>query len=168
MKVLIAYFSRRGENYAVGNIKEGNAEHIAKVIREDTGGDLFEILPTKPYSKDYKTCTEEALMEKNEDARPEIKNDLSSIDGYDVIFLCYPNWWGSYPRPVATFLSHHDFTGKTILPMCTHEGSGMGESEEELKKTLKTAYLKKGLAIKGTLAHKSNERILQWIKKEIG
>ena len=165
MKSLIVYFSRRGENYLVGNIKEGNAEHIAKEIANITGGDIFEIEPIKNYSSNYKKCTEEALDELHKNEMPELKTHLKSIEQYDVIYLCYPNWWGSYPRPMATFLSEHNFDKKIIMPMCTHECSGMGTSENELKRTLKGAIIKPGLAIRGIEAHKSTEKIKNWIKK---
>ena len=165
MKSLVVYFSRRGENYAVGNIKEGNAEHIAKVIQKLTDADIYEIEPMKEYSKDYMRCTEEAKYELRNQARPEFKNPLSSIDKYDTIYLCYPNWWGTYPRVVATFLEKYDFSGKTIKPMCTHEGSGMGSSERELKQMLPNSIIKLGLAIKGTNAHSSNNQIERWINE---
>lgn len=165
MKTLVVYYSRRGQNYAVGNIAEGNAEHIAKVIQRLTGADIYEIEPVNDYSKDYMTCTEEAMAELRSQARPEYKNPLVSIDEYDLIYLCYPNWWGTYPRIVASFLDKYDFSGKTIKPMCTHEGSGMGGSEAELKRTLKTATVKPGLAIKGTNARSSDSQIERWIKQ---
>ncbi len=163
MKTLVVYFSRRGENWAVGNIKEGNAEHIAKVIQKLTGADIFEIEPIKEYSKDYMKCTEEAMAELKSQARPVFKNKLSSIDEYDTIYLCYPNWWGSYPRIVASFLDSYNFDNKTIKPMCTHEGSGMGSSERELKNTLKNSNILSGLSIKGTNAHTSDDQIERWI-----
>lgn len=165
MKTLIVFYSRRGENYAVGNIKEGNAEHIAKVIQKLTGGDLFEIEPINDYSKDYTTCTKEAMAELNRQARPEFKNPLSNIDEYDIIYLCYPNLWGTYLRVVATFLDQYHFDGKVIKPMCTHEGSGMGSSERELGNTLKNATIKPGLAIKGSNAHSSDIQIEKWINE---
>lgn len=165
MKSLTVYYSRRGENYAVGNIKEGNAEHIAKVIQSLTGSDLYEIVPVKDYSKDYTTCTEEAMEEVRSHARPAFRNPLENLDDYDVIYLCYPIWWGSYPRVVASFLDKYDFNGKIIKPMATHEGSGMGSSERELKNTLKGAVIKPGLAIKGTNAHISERRIAEWVKE---
>ena len=165
MKSLVVYYSRRGENYAVGNIKEGNAEHIAKVIQRLTGADIFEIEPLKEYSKDYMACTEEAMAELRAQARPEFNKPLSSLDEYDTIYLCYPNWWGTYPRVVATFLEKYDFNGKVIKPMCTHEGSGMGSSERELKQMLPNATIKSGLAIKGTNAHASDSQIERWIKE---
>ena len=165
MKSLVVYFSRRGENYAVGNIKEGNAEHIAKVIQKLTGADIYEIEPVKTYSKNYIECTEEAKDEIRNQERPEFKNPISSIDEYDIIYLCYPNWWGTYPRVVATFLEKYDFTGKIIKPMCTHEGSGMGSSESELRSTLPSGNVKKGLAIRGINAHISDKEIERWINE---
>lgn len=165
MKSLVVYYSRRGENYNVGNIKEGNAEHIAKVIQKITGADIYEIEPVKEYSKDYMRCTEESKDELRNQERPEFKNPISSIAEYDTIYLCYPNWWGTFPRIVATFLERYDFSGKTIKPMCTHEGSGMGRSESELKSTLSTSTIKPGLAIKGTNAHNSDKRIEEWINE---
>ena len=165
MKSLVVYYSRRGENYAVGNIKVGNAEHIAKVIQQLTGSDIYEIEPVKDYSEDYTTCTEEAMSELRAQARPAFKSPLESIAEYDVIYLCYPNWWGTYPRVVASFLERYDFTGKIIKPMCTHEGSAMGGSESELKRTLTSATIKKGLAIKGTNAHRSDDLIKRWINE---
>ena len=163
MKSLVVYYSRRGENWAVGNIKEGNAEHIAKVIQKYTNSDIYELVPDREYAKDYMKCTEEAMQELRAQARPTFKNPLDNIDGYDTIYLCYPNWWGTYPRVIASFLDKYDFTGKTIKPMCTHEGSGMGSSERELKNTLKNANIKAGLAIKGTNAHTSDSQIEKWV-----
>ena len=165
MKQLIVYFSRRGENYAVGNIPEGNAEHIAKVIQMMTGGDIFEIETERPYSEDYRTCTKEALEELQSNARPALKKDIDNVGRYDVIYLCYPNWWGTYPRAVATFLDHHDFSNKIIMAMCTHEGNEMGESEEELRKTLPHSIVKQGLAIKGTNARNSDTQIERWLRE---
>ena len=165
MKALIVYYSRRGENYAVGNIAEGNAEHIAKVIQKLTGGDIYSIDPMHEYSADYMTCTEEAMRELKAQARPEFKNPLSSIDDYDTVYLCYPNWWGTYPRVVASFIDRYDWNGKIVKPMCTHEGSAMGSSEAELRRTLKGAIVKPGLAIKGTNARSSDRQIERWINE---
>ena len=165
MKSLVVFYSRRGENYAVGNIKEGNAEHIAKVIQKITNSDIYEIEPVREYSKDYKRCTEEAKDELRNQSRPDFKNPILTVNEYETIYLCYPNWWGTYPRVVATFLEKYDFSGKTIKPMCTHEGSGMGSSERELKQTLPNAIIKSGLAIKGTNSHLSDSQIEKWISE---
>ena len=165
MKNLVVYYSRRGENYAVGNIEEGNAEHIAKIIQNYTNADIFELTPTKDYPIDYMETTEVAMQELKSQARPEFKNPLKSIDEYDIIYLCYPNWWGTYPRIVATFLDNYNLSGKIIKPMCTHEGSGMGSSERELQSSLIGAIVKPGLAIKGTNAHSSDRQIEKWVKE---
>ena len=148
--VLIAYFSRAGNNYVNGqivNLLVGNTEYAAKMIQGMTGGELFVINPIHTYSEDYTTCTEEAKQELQADARPKLMDSLKSIDEFETIVLCYPNWWGTMPMPVWTFLEGHDFSGKTILPICTHEGGGMGASERDIKKLCAHATIGKGLAI---------------------
>ena len=165
MKSLIVYYSRRGENYGVGNIKEGNAEHIAKVIQKFTGADIYEIIPVKDYPSSYMQTTEIAKEELKKQVRPDFKDPLDSIDQYDTIYLCYPNWWGRYPRVIATFLEKYDFSNKTIKPMCTHEGSGLASSVMELKDSLPNSIVKPGLAIKGTEARNSDERIKKWVEE---
>lgn len=134
-KILIAYFSRKGKNYVGGNIVDlpiGNTEVAAKIIEKLTGGDLFMINPLKKYSPDYNTCTDEAKDELHRNERPELSSCPESLDDYGTIILGYPNWWGTMPMPVWTFLEKYDFSGKTILPVCTHEGSGMGRSEADI------------------------------------
>jgi len=166
--ILIAYFSRSGNNYVNGgiiNLPEGNTEIAAKKIKEITGGELFKINPVKNYSDDYNTCTEEAKRELRENVRPELAEKLDSLDGYDTIILGYPNWWGTMPMPVWTFLESNDFSGKTILPLCTHEGSGMGSSERDIKKLCPDAKLQKGLAIRGGSVKNAGKDIEAWLKK---
>ena len=151
-KTLIVYYSRRGENYWNGSIKKlakGNTEVVAEMIAGLTGGDLFEIDTVKPYSEDYTTCTQEARRELDNNARPELKSYPDSLDEYDTIFVGYPNWWGTMPMAMFTFLEHYDLSGKRIFPFCTNEGSGMGVSERDLKKVCKGATVGKGLAIRG-------------------
>lgn len=165
MDKLVVFFSRRGENYAVGNLTEGNAEHIANVIEKIAGADIYEIKPVLSYSNSYKECVQQAVAEFKSNARPEISNPIGSLDGYKTIYLCYPNWCGSFPRIVATFLQSHDLSGKTIYPMCTNEGSGMGRSVEELKRLAPNSVIKDGLSIRGTLAHSSDQLIREWLEK---
>ena len=136
-KTLIVYYSRKGENYWNGSIKNltrGNTEIVAEMIAEMTGADLFQVETVKTYDADYYTCIEEAKAELREGARPELKSYMDSLDGYDTIFVGYPNWWGTMPMAMFTFLEHYDLSGKRILPFCTNEGSGMGSSERDLKK----------------------------------
>ena len=170
-KVLIAYYSRRGENYVNGSIKNlklGNTEVVAgkiKALLPDA--DVFQIDTTYEYSKDYMTCIEEAKQELHDQVRPEVKNPLESIDQYETIILGYPNWWGTMPMVVYTFLESYDFTGKTIIPFCTNEGSGMGSSERELKKICKGAAVASGLSIHGAEAAQSESKVAAWAKKNV-
>jgi flavodoxin len=167
-KILIAYFSRPGNNYVAGRITHfpvGNTEIAAKKLQDRTGGSLYKINPANPYSEDYHTCTEEAKKEISANARPKLSEYLDSIDGYDTIILAYPNWWGTMPMPVWTFLEQYDFSGKTILPLCTNEGSGMGKSESDIKKLCHGAAIKLGLAIRGSGVDHADRELENWIQK---
>jgi flavodoxin len=167
-KNLIVYFSRNGNNYINGSIKNlsiGNTEIAAKMIQEITGGDLFQIKPVKEYNSDYHICTEEAKRDLRANARPEFKNALENIAEYDTIYLGYPNYWGTMPMHVLTFLEKYDFTEKTIKPFCTHEGSGLGHSEKDIAKLCPQATLLKGLAIHGTRVNEAKKDIANWLDK---
>ena len=154
-KVLVAYFSRTGENYSVGNITKGNTQIVAEMIAGETGGDLFHIEPAVDYPDNYDDCVNLAKQELNSKARPTVKGDVRTED-YDVIFIGYPNWWGDMPMPVYTFLEKHNWQGKTIVPFCTHEGSGLGSTAGKLQSACKGAKVLQGLAIYGHTAQ--NER----------
>ncbi len=165
--VLIAYFSRPGNNYVSGqivNLSVGNTEVAAKKIQEMTSGELFKINQVHKYSDNYNICTDEAKQELRANARPELADSLDSIDGFETIILGYPNWWSTMPMPVWTFLESHDFSGKTILPLCTHEGSGMGSSERDIKKLCPDAKVVKGLAIQGGSVKNSGKNIEVWLR----
>ena len=167
-KTLIVYYSRTGENYVNGSIRnltKGNTEIVAEMIAELTGGDLFEIDTVKPYATDYYDCIDEAKTELQQNARPELKAYPDSLDGYDTIFVGYPNWWGTMPMAMFTFLEHFNLTGKRILPFCTNEGSGMGSSERDLKKICKEAKVENGLSIHGAEAANSRSKVEAWVRK---
>ena len=152
---LIAYFSRADENYTsdgIKNLSVGNTEVVANIIHDLTGADLFKIKPVKSYPKDYHETTHLAQIELNNNARPAIKNKLTNTEEYDIIYLGYPNWWGTMSMIVLTFLESINLTGKIIKPFCTHEGSGMGNSESNLKSYFPDAIIKKGLPIRGLIA----------------
>ena len=166
--VLTVYYSRKGENYFGGSIRsiaKGNTEKVAEYIQKAVGGDLFELETVREYAKDYHECTEEAMAEKKSNARPALKKLPESIDQYDTIFLGYPNWWGTCPMCVFTFLEHYDLAGKRIVPFCTNEGSGMGGSEKHLKKICPGAKLEKGLSITGNRAAQSKDKAQAWARK---
>ncbi|GKU24257.1 flavodoxin [Clostridium folliculivorans] len=167
-KSLIAYFTREGNNYVSGNIinlSVGNTEVAAKMLQKITEADLFRIEAVKPYPKDYTECTEVAKKELQQSARPDLASMVDDIDSYDVIFLGYPNWWGTFPMPIFTFLETYDLSRKKIIPFCTHEGSGMGRSESDIKKLYPGAKVEKGLAIKGSSVKGAEKEISKWAQK---
>lgn len=170
-KILITYFSRKGANYVNGsiiNLLVGNTETAAKMIQESAGGDLFEIKTVKTYPNDYTETTKVAQIEQRQNARPELAAHVENMDEYDTIILGYPNWWGTMPMAVFTFLEEYDFTGKTILPFCTHEGSGMGHSESDIKKLCPGAKVEKGLPIRGSSVKGAEKEISKWVEKVSG
>ena len=165
-KKLIVFYSRADENYLNGiikNLEVGNTEIAAGIIKKLTGADMFKIEQSKPYSADYNECIEQARSDKNSNARPELSKCPESIDGYDEIYLGYPNYWGTMPMAMFTFLEKFDFGGKVIKPFCTHEGSGLGASVADIKRLCPNAVVEKGLAICGGSAGSSENEIKKWI-----
>lgn len=165
-RCLIAYYSRRGQNYVGGAIVDlavGNTEVAAAMIQAATGGDLLEIEAVNEYPVGYQETTDVARAELREKARPELRNAPESIDAYDVAFLGFPNWWGTAPMAVFTFLESYDFSGKIIVPFCTHEGSGLGRSERDVAAACPGATVLEGLAIRGGAVHGAEESIRRWI-----
>lgn len=170
-KNLIIYYSRKGENYVNGrieNLKKGNTEICAEFIQNAVGGDLFEVETVSDYSKNYHTCTEEAAQEVRENARPKLKHYLDNIASYDNVFVCGPCWWGTFPMPVFSLLERLDFTGKKVMALMTHEGSGLGNSERDLRKICKGARFGNGIAVHGADSAKAEKVIAGWAKKNIG
>ena len=166
-KTLIAFFSRADENYfsgAMRYVKVGNTEIVVNLMKEMIEADTFKIEMANPYSPIYMTCIEEAKKDLRSQARPELKSYLESIDEYDTVILAYPNYWGTMPMAVFTFLEAFDFTGKTILPLCTNEGSGMGGSERDIKKACPGADVKAGLPITGSSAEGAGPNVERWLK----
>jgi len=166
-RCLIAYYSRAGENYVGGdivNLPVGNTEVVARMIEAATGGDLFEIGTVQSYPAGYHETTDVARKELREQARPELRELPESIGSYDVVFLGYPSWWGTPPMAVFTFLEAFDFSGKTIVPFCTHEGSGMGRSERDIAAACPSATVLPGLAITGGRVHSAENEVRRWIE----
>ena len=152
-KILVAYFSRTGEEYGVGVITKGNTAIVADAIAEITGGDKFEIKTVKPYPHDYRETTDIAKKEQQDNARPEIVGKPANLKDYDTVFLGYPIWWSDLPMAVYTFLENNDFNGKTIIPFCTRAGSYMTGKESRIADHAKGAtVLNKGLGLPGRLS----------------
>lgn len=167
MANLIAYFSRTGENYwngGVRKIEKGNTERVAEFVQQAVGGDLFEIRPAEDYPADYYETIDQAKQELRAKARPAIEETID-VSGYDTIFLGYPNWWGTCPMCVFTFLDGQDLKGKRIVPFCTNEGSGMGGSVRDLKRKYPEATIEDGLSIHGAEAADSQPMVSAWAKK---
>jgi flavodoxin len=153
-KNLVAYFSWGG-----------NTREIAKQIQQQTGGDLFEIKTVKPYPTDYNECIDVAKKEQQVNARPALADTVKNFTAYDVIFVGYPNWWGTMPQALFTFLEAYDFSGKTIVPFCTHGGGIWGRSLNDLKKLRPDATVLEGLAISGNLVRRSKDDVVKWLQK---
>lgn len=152
-KILIAYFTRTN-----------NTKKIAQQIHERVGGDLIQIVTVNSYPEDYNECTAQASKELEEDFRPELQTIIENMDDYDVIYLGYPNWWGTIPMPIATFLESYNFSGKTIIPFCTHGSSRLGRSEAHISELAPQATLREGLAIQGTNVDFAQDEVEAWLK----
>lgn len=167
MAKLVVFYSRADENYFGGAyryISIGNTEKAAKMIADVTGADLFKIEQKIPYAKDYDTCIAQAKKDLQAKTRPELVALPKSLDGYDEIYLGYPNYWGTMPMAVYTFLEAYDWTGKTIHPFCTHEGSGLAGTEKDVAKAAKNAKMVKGLAIQGSSVDGAKSTIEKWCR----
>ena len=155
-KTLIAFFSRRGQNYVDGgirNLAKGNNEVIVEKIKAQLpDADVFRIDTVRKYSPDYMVCIEEAKEELRAKARPELTAKVENMEQYDTAILGYPNWWGLPPMAVLTFLESYDFAGKKIVPFCSHEGSGLGGSLRQIKMSVPDADITAGVAIHGAAA----------------
>lgn len=166
MAKLVAFYSRAGENYFGGQYRRvtvGNTEKVAKQIAALTGADLFKIQQKVPYAEDYETCIRQAKADQQAKARPELETLPDSLAGYDEIYLGYPNYWGDMPMAVYTFLEHFDWTGKTIHPFCTHEGSGLSGTEQKIARACQGARVTEGLAIRGSNADRCEEQVNAWL-----
>ncbi|MBT9779647.1 flavodoxin [Clostridium sp. MCC353] len=147
--ILIAYFTW-ADNTHVENpdsvdvdattsasvLPPGNAALMADWIRQEVGGDLFSIKVEEPYSSDYDECLNRAADEKADRARPALSTHVDNMEDYDIVFLGFPNWWYTLPMPVLSFVEEYDFSGKTVVPFCTHGTGGLAATIQDLKKAL--------------------------------
>lgn len=151
-KVLIVYFSH-----------SGHTRQLAGHIQERVGGDMVELKTVNPYPQDYNDVVDMAQREQQNDARPRISTQLGNFDTYDTVFLGYPNWWGTFPMPLFTFLETHDVGNKTIIPFCTHEGSRFGRSESDLKRLCPQARILKGFEVRGSRVSSAQNDVDEWL-----
>lgn len=162
---LVIFYSRKGENYFPGGIRKipkGNTAYAAEYIAKALDADLFEVDTVKPYAENYRACCMEAAAEAKSNARPAIKGYVRDISEYDTIFVCYPNWCGTLPMCMLTFLEHYDLSGKRIIPVCTNEGSGFANSIKDLSNCCTGALIEEGLSIPGHECYNGEEQVTKW------
>ncbi len=163
-KSLVIYFSRADENYAVGYIDKGNTEVIAEYIRDVADADLFKVEGVQGYAADYNTCIQEAKDRQKNDERPELKTYLDDISAYEVIYIGSPIYWGTMPQELFSQLERLDFTGKIVRVFTTHEGSGLANVPNDVKKLCDGAtVLEDGLAIRGASVGCARNIVENWI-----
>lgn len=153
-KTLILYFSH-----------SGNTRNVAEQIHNRIGGEIIELQPAVPYPRDYNTVVDQAKEEQRRNARPQISTPIPNLETYDTIFIGYPNWWGTMPMLFFTLLEKHDMGTKTVIPFCTHEGSRLGRSEQDLKKLCPRARLLKGFEVRGSRSAGAQSAVDAWLRK---
>lgn len=163
-KALVVFFSHAGDNYSVGNIKVGNTKIVADYITDFTGADQFEIKTTKYDGMAYKPLCDLAKEEQQRGELPPFEGSVD-VSGYDTIFIGGPVWWGTYPQVMFTFFSKYDLSGKTIIPFTTHEGSGLGNCVDDVKKAYPKADVMEGFSMYGHDVRSGKESVEKWLKK---
>jgi flavodoxin len=153
-KILVAYFSH-----------SGNTREVANQIQKIAGGDIFEIQAVKQYPNNYEAVKEVAQWEHNDDSRTELATKIENMGSYDVVFIGYPIWWGTFPAPVKSFLSEYDLAGKTIASFCTNEGSGLGDSVADISRLCPKSMVLDGLAVRGSNSKNSQSKVFEWLRK---
>lgn len=180
-KSLVVYFSmpetdnpqnmtREEENSTVvinGKVL-GNTQYVAQLIQEMIDGDIFRILPQKPYPTDHRTLVDLVREEQEQDARPAIAGKLEAPEAYDTIFIGYPNWWGDMPMILYTFLEQYNFSGKTLIPFCTHGGSGFSRTIQTIQdKQPDATVIRNGYSLSRSRMERAPSSVSEWLK-EIG
>ena len=166
--ILVVYFSRTGEQYTVGVINKGNTAIVAEIIAEETGADMFEILPQEDYYPyTYDELTDVAKEEQNEKARPAYQGSVPDLSGYSTIFIGAPVWWGDWPMICYTFFEDNvdALAGKTLIPFSTHEGSGLSGFDRKLSNSIPGATVLDGLAIRGNDAQNKQDKVRESVNE---
>ena len=174
MTSIVIYFSRAGSNWVkdgVGHLDVGNTELLAKYIQKKTGSDIFKIETTKQYPDDYYQATEVAKEELQNGFRPKLIKYPDNLEKYDKIYLGHPIWWSTFPTAVFTLLEKCNLDGKMIIPFCTHEGSGIANSDRDLKQICGNSKIKSYFEIRGYMCQEIDtnanlqNKINAWIEK---
>jgi len=145
----VSIAAEKGQSLVLYFSHSGNTLALAERIHEQVGGDLAELKTANPYPPEYDTVVEQAKREQNDKYRPQLVTAFDNIDSYSVIFIGYPNWWGTMPMALFTFFEHYDLAGKVLVPFCTHEGSYLGRSVTDMQALAPRATILDGLAVRG-------------------
>lgn len=153
-KTLVIYFSH-----------SGNTRFLAEMIHQQVEGDLVELKTVHPYPEAYDPVVDQAKREQQDNTRPPLTTKVRNMGSYSTIFIGYPNWWGTMPMALFTFLEEYDLAGKTIIPFCTDEGSRLGRSISDMKKLAPRATILEGIAIRGKSVKNKSTRteIADWL-----
>ena len=166
-RILVVYFSRTGEQYTVGVIDYGNTAIVAEMIADETGADLFEVLPVDDhYPMTYNELTDVAKKEQNENARPAYAGEIPDLSQYDTIFIGAPVWWGDWPMIMYTFFEENAdaLAGKNLMPFSTHEGSGLSGFDKKLSSAIPGSTVLNGLAIRGNDCQNKQDSVRESVK----
>lgn len=163
--ILIVYFSRTGYNYPNTWLDVGHTARVAEYIADYTGAASFEIVPSVPYPDGYDETTAIARQEIDNNARPAIKNELTDLDNYSIVFVGSPIWYGTPPMIMRTFFDTYDLSDKTIVPFCTHAGSGMGNTVSVIRSVFPDATMLDGLAVRGTDSPNARNTVTDWLQR---
>lgn len=174
-KVLVAYFSvpetdgvdaSSGASRVSANGKMmGNTHYVASLISEATGGELFEIKTTHTYPGSHKALIDAAKVEIDNNARPKLATHINNLKDYDVVFVGFPNWWYDMPMPLYSFFDEYDFSGKTVIPFCTHGGSRFSGAIKTIRELERGATVLDGYAISRDRVPESKDGVLKWLEK---
>lgn len=174
-KALVVYFSvpetdgvdaSSGASRVMTNGKVlGNTQYVATVIKEAIGGDIFEIKTAHQYPGSHKALIDAAKVENEKNARPKLATHIKNLKAYDIIFVGFPNWWYDMPMPLYTFFDEYDFSGKTVIPFCTHGGSRFSDAIKTIRSMEKKATVLDGYAISRDRVADSKESTHKWLKR---
>lgn len=167
-KTLVVYFSQPdnvdNSTVVIDGETLGNTQYMAYVIQENTGANIFRVLPETSYPTDHSELVDLAQDEQRENARPKIKDEIENFSDYDTIFVGYPNWWGDMPMILYTFFDTYDFSGKTIIPFNTHGGSGFSGTISTIRRLEPNATVKDGKSISRNSIQNAEQEIIDWVK----
>lgn len=174
-KTLVAYFSvpetdgvdasSGASRVVAGERTMGNTEYVARLISEATGGELFEIKTVRTYPGSHQALIDAAKEEADAKARPQLATHIENLDEYGTVFIGFPNWWYDMPMPIYSFLDEYDFSGKTIVPFCTHGGSRFSQAVGTIRQMERDATVLDGYAVARDRVPESKESLLKWLEK---